>query len=638
MKKVNMRFVKEFLLYLLGAFGCIISGMWVSTQQIAKMLNYPIEFGEPYFLFGKILYLPQFMYWWFKYGDYAPDQFEDASVASVVGALAGTIFILVFAFLRVSVKPKPTSQGTARWATKEEVENSELVTGKGVVLGMTQDKKHYLCHDGPEHVLLVAPTGSGKGISTVLTTLFSWPESMVVLDIKRENWEKTSSFRKKHLNNIVIKFEPANGDGSSARFNPLDEIRIRTPYEASDVQNIVHMMVFTTEEGSKGDPHWNINAADFLFGVVMHLKYTQEKASLPSVASFLRQNDIEDILIEMMSTEHVEDETFFSSIYDSNIIADLPKTHPEVYKAAKKMENTPEKERGSIYSSTVSKFDLYKDPIISRNVSESNFCIEDLMDYEKPVSLYLVTPQGELPRLKKLFRIIVDLIFHKLTGPMSASKEEVHKYRLLMLLDEFPALERMDKIQSALAWARGYKIKIVLVVQEINQIYQHYTKENSIFGNTKVKVFHTPDDLETPKYISEALGKWTEIVENKSYQRAFFGHLLKSVTVSTQETARPLLTPDEVGQLTNEDEIIFMSGKRPILARKIKYFEDEIFSKRELKPPVATSDLIHIPPKSTTITLAKRIAKLIPEPAPEEIIDLDDKIFGASDDDFDYEE
>lgn len=590
-----MKFVSEFVLYLIGAFGCILGGMWVSTQQIAKMLHYPVEFGTPLLIKGSPIYWPEFMLWWFTYGDYAPDAFEEAAMASVIGACIGIAFILFFAFARVMPKNKKqlTSHGTASWATESEIKESDLMSGRGVVLGTTFDNQ-YLCHDGPEHLLLVAPTGSGKGIGHVIPTLASpaWPESVVVLDIKRENWIKTSRYRKQALKNIVIKFEPTNGDGTSAKFNPLDEIRIRTEYEAADVQNLVYMMVFSDEKAGKGDPHWPISAADFLFGVVLHLKYIQPNASLPSVAAYLRQKQLEEIIAEMMLTEHVEDETFFQRIYGDSIVADQPKTHPKVFEAGMKMNNTPEKERGSIFSTAVAKFDLYKDPVICRNVEQSNFKIEDLMDHDKPVSLYLVTPPGELPRLKSLFRIMVDLIFHKLTGPMSEQKEEVHKHRLLLMIDEFPALERMDKIQAALAWARGYKIKIALVIQDMNQIYQYYTRDNSIIGNAKVRIFHTPESEDTKKFISTALGNRTEVVENKSYQRSFFGYFLKSVTISTQESARPLMYPDEVGKMPMEQEIIFTSGKAPILAKKIKYYEDPVFA-RGVLPPLEKSDLIY---------------------------------------------
>lgn len=617
-----MKFITDFFIYLLGAFGCMIGGLWISSQQIAVVLQHPVEFGEPLIILGHYVYPPYFILWWFTYGHLAPDEFQRAATAALLGIGAGILFILFFAFGRLMRKPELTSHGSARWATPKEIKKSGLLDGKGVVLGMTQNKKDYLCHNGPEHTLLVAPTGSGKGVTSVIPTCQSWEESMIILDVKKENWNKSAAYRKKYLKNVVIKFEPTSSDGSSAKFNPLDEIRIRSDKEVGDVQSLMQTLVFTKNPGEKdGDPHWKISAADFLIGVVLHLKYIQERASFPSVAAFLRQKSLEEIILEMMETEHVEEPAFFSDIYGNSCIEEKPLTHPVVFGAAQKMYNTPDKERGSIYSTAVKAFDLYKDPIISRNVEESDFCIADLMDYKKPVSLYLVTPPDQQERLQALFRVIFDLVFCKLTGVMSEKPEDQHKHKLLLLIDEFPTLQRMDKLQSALAWARGYNIRMFLIVQELNQIYQYYSKENSIIGNCKVRVFHAPDTPEDRKYISDSLGMKTIVVENKSYQGSFRGPLLRSVTTNTQETARALLTADEIGQLAQE-EIIFKTGERPIKARKFKYFEDPVFMERTLPPPKQSDRIRSSPPSRMekthqtalhTASVAAVAAAIIPE-------------------------
>ncbi len=628
-----MRYLRDYILYLAGAFGSMIAGMWLSTQEIARLLNHPVEFGDPYIIFGRPVYPPYFLIWWHNYGDYAPEQFEDAATYCIIGIFVALCFVFVFAFARVMRKPQLSSHGSARWANQKEIEETGLLDGNGFVLGTTEEGE-YLSHDSNEHDMLIAPTGSGKGISSVLPTLMSeaWPHSCVVLDVKKENWNATSRFRKETLGQLVIKFEPLIDDGTSACFNVLDEIRLKTAFEADDVQTICQILI---PSDTKGDPHWPISAAAFLVGVMLHVKYLHEDASLPLIGSYLKIKPLGELLMEMLEAEHVEDEDFFRNLY-GYCIEETPKTHPIVYQAAMKMANTPEKERGSIYSATIPPFALFDNPVISKNVRYSSFRIADLMDYEKPVTLFLVTPPGEIKKLKNIFRVMVEMMLNKLTGPLSEKKEHDHKHRLMFLLDEFPALERMEKIESALAWARGYKIKFSLVIQNIPQITQFYTQNTSIFGNCKVRIYHAPADPDTKNALSKELGNKTIIVENKSYQRNFRIPLLKSETISTQEIAKPLLDPTEVG-LLGDNLVILMTGKRPILGRKIKYFEDPVFAQNEL-PPLETSDIIYPPPPQVASRPVSSTSSFIEKEREEEEKEgkaaprIEDDYYAAADD------
>lgn len=104
----------------------------------------------------------------------------------------------------------------------------------------------YLRHNGPEHVLAFAPTRSGKGVGLVIPTLLAWSESAVIYDIKGENWARTAGFRVQS-GHLCFKFSPvevANG----SRFNPLAEVRIGTPRDVSDAQNVADMIVRTGED------------------------------------------------------------------------------------------------------------------------------------------------------------------------------------------------------------------------------------------------------------------------------------------------------------------------------------------------------------------------------------------------------
>lgn len=567
----------------------------MSTQQVAQLLDYPVEFGEPLaILFDTPIYLPQFMWWWYQYGEYAPRQFEDASIFCTIGALIGVAFIFVFAFLRLHRKKEATSHGTARWATDEEVHTSGLLEGKGVVLGLTQ-KGRYLRHDGPEHILSMAPTRSGKGVGIIIPTLLVWRHSVLVTDIKGENWGITAGFRKEKLNNIVLKFDPTDDTGASAKFNPLSEIRIRTRNEVRDTQNLADILV--DPQGTGQLDHWAKTGHALLVGVALHLLYINENATLADIVSFLSnpEMEFEETLDQMKSYPHVAEPGFFRELYGTSTTV-----HPIVAQAAQELLNKSDNERSGVLSTAMSFLGLYRDPIVGANTAYSTFTIADLMNHEQPVSLYLVVPPSDINRTRPLIRMILNLVVRQLTEKMEfegGKAVQLYKHRLLLLLDEFPALGRLDSFEAALAFIAGYGLKALLIVQSLNQLNKTYTQQNSIVDNCHIRIVYTPNDEKTPEFISKLLGTKTEVVHNQSYQASFINVMPKSVSISTQETARALLTPGELGQFPRDEEIILVAGLPPIRARKVKYYQDKNFKKR-LQDAPQKSDVLHVPSQS----------------------------------------
>jgi len=156
------------------------------------------------------------------------------------------------------------------------------------------------------------------------------------------------------------------------------------------------------------------------------------------------------------------------------------------------------------------------------------------------------------------------------------------------MLDEFPALGRLDFFESALAFMAGYGLKSFLIAQSLNQIEKAYGQNNSILDNCHVRVSFATNDERTAKRVSDALGTATEMRAMKNYAGSRLSPWLGHLMVSRQETARPLLTPGEVMQLPPDDELVLMSGIAPIRAKKARYFEDPEMTARILPPPVLT--------------------------------------------------
>jgi type IV secretion system protein VirD4 len=225
---------------------------------------------------------------------------------------------------------------------------------------------------------------------------------------------------------------------------------------------------------------------------------------------------------------------------------------------------------------------LYRDPVVAKVTDRCDWRIADLIAERAPVSLYLVVPPSDINRTKPLIRLILNQIGRRLTEELNAKDR---RHRLLLMLDEFPALGRLDFFESALAFMAGYGIKSFLIAQSLNQIEKAYGANNSVLDNCHVRVAFATNDERTAKRVSDALGTATELRDSTNYAGHRLSPWLGHLMVSRQETARPLLTPGEVMQLPPADELLLVSGIHPIRARKARYYEDRRLSERILPPP-----------------------------------------------------
>jgi type IV secretion system protein VirD4 len=420
----------------------------------------------------------------------------------------------------------------------------------------------YLRHDGPEHVLCFAPTRSGKGVGLVVPTLLTWPGSCIVHDIKGENWTLTSGFRAQH--GRVLLFDPTNS--GSAAYNPLLEVR-RGEWEVRDVQNVADVLV--DPEGSlERRNHWEKTSHALLVGAILHVLYAEQDKTLAGVASFLSdpKRSIETTLRAMMTTPHLGEAG----------------THPVIASAARELLNKSENERSGVLSTAMSFLGLYRDPVVAKVTRRCDWRIRDLVEDDRPATLYLVVPPSDISRTKPLVRLVLNQIGRRLTEDLQAKGR---RHRLLFMLDEFPALGRLDFFESALAFMAGYGLKSFLIAQSLNQIEKAYGPNNAILDNCHVRVSFATNDERTAKRVSDALGTATELRAMKNYAGHRLSPWLGHLMVSRQETARPLLTPGEVMQLPPDDELVLVSGVPPIRAKKAKYFEDPRLTERVLPPP-----------------------------------------------------
>ncbi|KMZ13516.1 Type IV secretion system protein VirD4 [Candidatus Burkholderia humilis] len=220
--------------------------------------------------------------------------------------------------------------------------------------------------------------------------------------------------------------------------------------------------------------------------------------------------------------------------------------------------------------------------------SRCDWRIADLISADHPVSLYLVVPPSDISRTKPLVRLILNQIGRRLTESLDGSDGIARRHALLLMLNEFPALGRLDFFETALAFMAGYGIRSFLIAQSLNQIDKAYGQNHSILDNCHVRVTFSTNDERTAKRISETLGTATELRAQCNYARHQLAPWLGHLMVSRQETARPLLTPGEVMQLLPDDAVVMVGSRPPIKAKKLRYYIDAHFKRRILPPPSLT--------------------------------------------------
>jgi type IV secretion system protein VirD4 len=583
------------LLRLMMVIAGIILVLSTGTQYFAHVFDYHEALGAN---FNKIYWPWKILDWAELYKADYPKVVED-SMNVMFGCLAGIMLILMIAMIIQDQKIKGNKylHGSARWANIKDMEQAGLLhkkmpKGPVVYVGGIKDKSgnfRYLVHGGPEHVLCFAPTRSGKGVGLVVPTMLSWSDSVVCNDIKGELWALTSGWRQKYLKSKVIRLEFSSVN--SAHWNPLDEIRIGTEYEVGDAQNLAMLVVDPDGKGLDGpDGHWKKTAFALYTGLILYVLYEAKNPMSPIVKANFHTID----MILSDKTRSVK-ELWTAMKEHSN---------PIVSAAGQDMLDRPDEEAGSVLSTVKSNLSLFRDPIVAKNVESSDFSVRDLMHHDSPVSLYLISQPSDKGRIRPMLRIFVCMCMRLLADKMefkNGRAVKTYKHRLLMMLDEFPALGKMDIVQESLAFVAGYGIKCYLITQDLGQLYSAYGKDESITSNCHIQNCFPAIKDDTCAYISKMTGTTTIVKETKSKSGS---GLKTNITRGIQEVKRELLTPGEVKSLPGSVKdskgmileagkmLIFAAGFPPIFGQQPLYFKDPIFSKRSAVPEAKKSDIL----------------------------------------------
>lgn len=626
----------------------VITGLIITTQKFAPMMNYdPEVIGDPIFTFksGYRVYNPLiFLIGMMKYA------FNDTYSYYFFKAIPATFIclvsaILLFVLTSIFVNRHQKNQhihGTARFATRKDLKNYGMLQQHGVVCGeLAEAKVNYkidaekasltlhckkpaalVCHSGRTNTLMIAPTRSGKGVSTVIPTCLNYGVpyeaydkkqhkkvvkgrgSMVIFDPKGENWAATAGYRSKFSR--VIPFRPLDAENNTAHYNPIWEIP-DSPSEAFSWADTIGEIFFggdSAKAASDGaTQYFNNTARDIFAGVVMHVRFSKDipwkDKNLATVlhvfssASEEEEKKEEPVTIQdgdkttqvtPKAKQQDDEETGGpgGKMLEEMIKADHgnEKIHQLIVEAANRSKIQTPKERASTYSTVFSKISLFQDPLLANATSYSDFSVDDFINSKNGISLYLIVPYNHIKRISPVFRMIITFMIKKFSAGETNANEVKLKIPCLFLLDEFPVLGYFPDIALNAGILAGYGVTFFIVCQALNQIIDVYGENHPFLDHCKTIILYAPGSIKDARTFSESIGNRSVLLDNISASGSKYQVGFNNISRSSQETSTSLINPDELMKLEFSRAIIMNQGMPPYKGKKVVYYEDPRFKNK----------------------------------------------------------
>lgn len=477
------------------------------------------------------------------------------------GTLAGTIAAFGLMGFILRTKPRPL-HGETRFATESDVRKAGLREKQGILLGRKDGK--FLCFGGPEHVMVYAPTRSGKGVGYVIPNLLNWPDSVVALDVKKENFDRTAGFREAS-GQAVFLFEPLDEQGRTARYNPLAYVR-RDPVGLYDDLQRIAVMLFPAE--NRADPFWFETARSAFVAIG---GYVAETPGLPlTIGEILRQlSASSDLKAHFLAA--MKERAKSTAPLSSHCIGALN----DFLSAS---ENT----MNSVRKTTTARLGLWLNPRIDAATSANDFDLRELRS--RPMSIYLGVTPDNLDRMAPLLNLFFQQVIDLNSRELPEQNPKLNR-RVLLLLDEFPALGHVGVLAKSVAFVAGYGIRLLTIIQSPAQLRAIYGPDlaKTIMTNHAIEVVFAPKEQDVANELSERIGYDT--VQAKSRSRPWgLSSGKRSESVSDQR--RALMLPQELKLIPASKAFVLAASVPPIICDKIIYYEDAAFTTRLKAPPV----------------------------------------------------
>jgi len=489
---------------------------------------------------------------------------HDPVVLKAFGAGMVVGLVLTGIMLWWLLKRKPPLHGAARFAKEGEIRRAGFRADNGIVVGKKGGK--FLTFGGSEHCIVEAPTRSGKGVGIVIPNLLSWQESVVVLDVKRENWDATAGFRHK-FGQAVYLFNPTDPEGRTARYNPLGYIdRVDPDQVVIELQKIATMLFVPPE---RGEPFWTDSARTAFVGVGAYLAVADLPFTIGSIYRLMTTGDTRGYFRKVL-----DDRALNLSQGCRNALADFTSGADNTF--------------AGIVQTVTSKLSLWLNPRVDAATEESDFDLRELRT--KPMSIYLGVSPDELDRVAPLYNLLFQQLIDLNVRDLPGSETPL---QVLVILDEFARIGRAQVIASAFSYVAGYGIRLLPVIQSRSQLRAVYGEHvaNEIVANCGVEVAFTPKELRVANELSERIG----YVGQESVTKSLTIHgILANRSKSMSDQRRALLLPQELMQFPDSELLLLRGGIPPIHGDKIRFYANGLFRGRVMAAPV-------VPPIPKTI-------------------------------------
>ncbi len=553
--------IEYVLLFLIVTFIGLIIGIFLANYVFVQWQKIPMD----YYSYDTIYKYYQ------QYGK-NPEVLKVIKASAIIAILPAIILDVVVA-IAIFSKPKREQYGSARFAKDIDVRKSGLIktpeeqkkamakkpSNPSILVGKYKNK--YLEFFGNEFLAVGAPTRSGKGVGIVIPNLLHYPDSVVVLDVKNENWDLTAGFRSQYQDCYL--FAPKAVDKCTHRYNPLDYINRDETERMADIQNIANIMYPDSADQDGTTAFFNAMAQRLFTGMILYMLETPERPC--TMAELMR-----------LATPTVPLEEWVETVIKERQEQGRALSSECVQALMSYAGNASENTRSGIDSTMRSPLNIFTDPTVAAATSTSDFRLDEVR--KKKMSIYVGIQPNELDRFGRLLNLFFSQLINLNTRVLPEQDPEL-KYQCLLLLDEFTALGRVDIINKAVAYIAGYNLRLMLIFQNRGQLEQHYGKEgaSTLMSNMACKIIFAPTEIEEAETYSRMLG--TETIKGKSVSRNR-GKGGGGSSVSTSDQKRELMLPQEMLELDPDKQIVKYKAYKPILDNKIKFYEDPTFQAR----------------------------------------------------------
>jgi type IV secretion system protein VirD4 len=496
--------------------------------------------------------------------------------ASLVGVLmASALALLLFLPKRRSL------HGDARWAKARDIRQAGLFSDHGILLG--RYGRRYLVLPGQTGAILAAPPRSGKGVSCVIPNLLNWPGSVLVLDIKKENWVRTAGHRS--CFSEVYLFDPFSADGRTSRWNPFTYVSDNPYLRIDDVQRIATMLC---QEAPGSDPFWVKSARSLFVGIALYLfeRRDYERAYNHDPATTEPIPEVPVTVGEVLRQAMASDEEGFSKhwkrIIDGWAALGKPLS-PQCVSLIMDVVDLATQTASSVRKTFTSQLDLWLNPLLDMATAASDFDLRDLR--RKKISVYL----GIKPRDFERLQVVMNVFFQQAIGEQTAELPELNpelQHQLLVVLDEFTAVGKIPILLNSIAFVPGYNVRTLMVIQTPSQLDEVYGQNGRkiMLKTLAARIIFPPNDMEDARNVSEELG-YTTVKSRSRTVPGVLGGGKRSPSTNVSDHRRALMLPQEIKEMPADRQLLFVEHVLPVKCHKIRYFEDPVFKERLLPPP-----------------------------------------------------